>query len=288
MAEKKLTQAFCQEIIELNDERIQLESQLNKEQAEETKAEKKKEYHHSKLSWWEKRFGSWFFGNPFNVNDYKKSNKAHKKEAQDVNVVTSELNQVKDTLEKRIHDELMRLDAHYKARYEIHVKLEEVVEAGNRCKVEIDEAQIAVSSASSMEVLDLMSDNQAFSILSYVETSDAEDEVDDAKDHIQKFNKKLTSLISYMDGIKDVEFDGLGMEGLDLVFDFTLGKGFDIFSALNLTSLWSTDSKLEIAEEELEKILEALEPNLSESENELITYRQTVINKILEGIPLEE
>ena len=115
------------------------------------------------------------------------------------------------------------------------------------------EAADNCESASTMEVLDLVSTNKAFSAMSYVSTSDASDSVRDAK-------RALQDVIDALPNRADTPDIGEPDDLLDLVFDFSFSPSIDILSWLNMSALDDAASGCRRARDKLKGLHEKLLP----------------------------
>ena len=122
-----------------------------------------------------------------------------------------------------------------------------------RADRKLREAADNCESASTMEVLDLVSTNKAFSAMSYVSTSDASDSVRDAK-------RALQDVIDALPNRADTPDIGEPDDLLDLVFDFSFSPSIDILSWLNMSALDDAASGCRRARDKLKGLHEKLLP----------------------------
>lgn len=138
--------------------------------------------------------------------------------------------------------------------------------AGDNVLHEISEARSAISSAESMETLDMFSKNKGISLMSSMSTSTARSEVNDVGPAIASFKKELeyTRL-----KVNEVELDSVWTT-LDFVFDMSDNGFMDTFSSfMVLNSLGNTDSQLYNIAVTIEKIMQTINKDHTEIKEQL-------------------
>lgn len=93
---------------------------------------------------------------------------------------------------ERITQAQDRLDAASR----LHESNKRLVDMGQKALREISEASSSVSSAQTMEVLDLVTDNKGISVMSSMSNSSASSEIDDAKRAVKAFANALGIIVT--------------------------------------------------------------------------------------------
>jgi hypothetical protein len=161
------------------------------------------------------------------------------------------------TLE-RITQAQDRLDAASR----LHESNKRLVDMGQKALREISEASSSVSSAQSMEVLDLVTDNKGISVMSSMSNSSASSEINDAKRAVKAF---ANALGEHRDIVGSLHHS-MATEFIDLGMDFAgLNDGFDFGSVFSLFSLSSASSSLDKVESRVESLMPDLKRSASNS-----------------------
>lgn len=140
--------------------------------------------------------------------------------------------------------------------------------AGDYVLKEISEARSAISSAQTMETIDMFSKNKGISLMSSMSTSTARSEVNDVGPAINKFKKELeyTRL-----KVNEVQLDSLWTT-LDFVFDMSDNGFMDTFSSfMVLNSLGNTDGQLYNVAIKIEEIMKTINKDHAEIKSQLDT-----------------
>lgn len=93
---------------------------------------------------------------------------------------------------ERITQAQDRLDAASR----LHESNKRLVDMGQKALREISEASSSISSAQTMEVLDLVTDNKGISVMSSMSNSSASSEIDDAKRAVKAFANALGIIVT--------------------------------------------------------------------------------------------
>lgn len=140
----------------------------------------------------------------------------------------------------------------------IHDQTEEWGEAISRYRTvmnEIDEAQSAVSSAQTMEVVDMFSKNKGISVLSSISNSSASGEIRDINPAINSLKSQLEKLSESQPQLaKEIEVS----DTLDLITDLAFDFSFDFMSVFSYMKLSSAGSDLSSLEESLKPLGEKI------------------------------
>ncbi len=149
---------------------------------------------------------------------------------------------------ERITQAQDRLDAASR----LHESNKRLVDMGQKALREISEASSSVSSAQTMEVLDLVTDNKGISVMSSMSNSSASSEIDDAKRAVKAF---ANALGDHRDIVGSLHHS-MATEFIDLGMDFAgLNDGFDFGSVFSLFSLSSASSSLDKVESRVESLM---------------------------------
>jgi hypothetical protein len=117
----------------------------------------------------------------------------------------------------------------------------------------------ACSSASSSEMLDMVSSKKAFSVLSSMDTSSAASAIQEAKSALRRLSDTLPSKTDHVDiAIPD--------DTLDLIFDFSFDLGFDFMSMVNMNNLDTAASNCRKQAEHLHPLVDRLKAVASDAE----------------------
>ncbi|HBX0504643.1 TPA: hypothetical protein MFY73_24635, partial [Klebsiella pneumoniae] len=130
---------------------------------------------------------------------------------------------------ERITQAQDRLDAASR----LHESNKRLVDMGQKALREISEASSSVSSAQTMEVLDLVTDNKGISVMSSMSNSSASSEIDDAKRAVKAFANALgdhRDIVGSLHHSMATEFIDLGMDFAGLNDGFDFGSVFSLFS----------------------------------------------------------
>lgn len=155
--------------------------------------------------------------------------------------------------------------------------------AGDYVLKEISEARSAISSAKTMETIDMFSKNKGISLMSSMSTSTARSEVNDVGPAIEKFKKELeyTRL-----KVNEVQLDSLWTT-LDFVFDMSDNGFMDTFSSfMVLNSLGNTDGQLYNVAVKIEEIMKTINNDHADIKNQLDT-EQGVKNTFVENFRIK-
>ena len=155
--------------------------------------------------------------------------------------------------------------------------------AGDYVLKEISEARSAISSAKTMETIDMFSKNKGISLMSSMSTSTARSEVNDVGPAIEKFKKELeyTRL-----KVNEVQLDSLWTT-LDFVFDMSDNGFMDTFSSfMVLNSLGNTDGQLYNVALKIEEIMKTINNDHADIKNQLDT-EQGVKNTFVENFRIK-
>ncbi len=159
---------------------------------------------------------------------------------------------------ERITQAQDRLDAASR----LHESNKRLVDMGQKALREISEASSSVSSAQTMEVLDLVTDNKGISVMSSMSNSSASSEIDDAKRAVKAF---ANALGDHRDIVGSLHHS-MATEFIDLGMDFAgLNDGFDFGSVFSLFSLSSASSSLDKVESRVESLMPDLRRAASNS-----------------------
>lgn len=140
---------------------------------------------------------------------------------------------------------------------------------------EIDEAQSAISSAESMEVVDLFTKSKLVSVASSMSNSSAQGEIDDIKPALNRLKSHLEKLqLQEQATVQEIKISGV--ETLDLIGDLFFDFSFDFGSVFSLFSLGSTSSSLDKLESNLRPLRNQLDKAVSEHQN----VQDTFLNKL--------
>jgi hydrogenase maturation factor len=140
--------------------------------------------------------------------------------------------------------------------------------AGDYVLKEISEARSAISSAKSMETVDMFTKDKTISMLSSMSTNTARSEVNDVGPAINKFKKELeyTRL-----KVNEVQLDSLWTT-LDFVFDMSDNGFMDTFSSfMVMNSLDNTDGQLYNVAVTIEQIMTTINKDHAEIKSQLDT-----------------
>lgn len=133
----------------------------------------------------------------------------------------------------------------------IHNQTQEWEEAVSRYQnvlSEINEAQSAVSSAQTMEVVDMFSKNKGISVLSSISNSSASGEIRDINPAISRLKDQLQKLSESQPQLaKEIEVS----DTLDLITDLAFDFSFDFMSVFSYMKLSSAGSDLDSLERDL-------------------------------------
>ncbi|MAA93740.1 MAG: hypothetical protein CML22_07255 [Rheinheimera sp.] len=125
---------------------------------------------------------------------------------------------------------------------------------------EISEASSSVSSAQTMEVIDMFSSNKGIAMMSSLSTASASSEIDDASRAIKRFTDALGQHSKMVAKISDP----MNMEWLDLGFDLAgVDLGFDFSSIFSFLALSSASSDLDAASRKIKETLPGLKSQLT-------------------------
>lgn len=155
--------------------------------------------------------------------------------------------------------------------------------AGDYVLKEISEARSAISSAKTMETIDMFSKNKGISLMSSMSTNTARSEVNDVGPAIEKFKKELeyTRL-----KVNEVQLDSLWTT-LDFVFDMSDNGFMDTFSSfMVLNSLGNTDGQLYNVAVKIEEIMKTINNDHADIKNQLDT-EQGVKNTFVENFRIK-
>jgi hypothetical protein len=145
-------------------------------------------------------------------------------------------------------------------------RLAKMLKATRGCLSCVNDAQSSVSSAQTYETLDMVSDNQGLSALSYMQTSSANDHIEEVNAAVARLNRLLREEGQAVQG----ELAGVS-DLLDLVAD-QFGNGFDFSSLMNLSSLSSASSSLEDIETRVRQVHDGLDERYREVKQTINAY----------------
>lgn len=120
---------------------------------------------------------------------------------------------------------------------------------------EIDEAQSAISSAQTAEMVDMFSKNKGVSLWSSMENSSAQSEINDIKPSIQRLVNHLSQLQKQEEMVvQRIEVS----DTVDLVSDLFFDFSFDFTSIFSLMSLNSAESSVNRIESQIQPLGESI------------------------------
>ncbi|MFM5362272.1 hypothetical protein ACET98_14385 [Aeromonas veronii] len=152
-------------------------------------------------------------------------------------------------------DEMTRMEQDHKR----------LAELGERALRDVGRAAASVSSAQTMETLDLFTKDKGISMLSSISNNSANDGIHQAKQSVRRF----VDAIGEHQGLVSSLNHSMSAELFDLGMDFSgLNDGVDIGSVLSLANLASASSSLKSLEYQLKDIVTALNQTASSSEAE--------------------
>lgn len=146
-----------------------------------------------------------------------------------------------------------------------------LVDMGMKALREISEASSSVSSAQTMEVLDLATKNKGISVMSSLSNSAASSEIDDVKRAVKAFEKALgdhRDLIGSLQHSFATEFIDLGMDFI------ALNDAFDFGSVFSLFSLSSASSALDVLDSRVKTLMPDLNRAASNSADEYTRVKE--------------
>lgn len=155
--------------------------------------------------------------------------------------------------------------------------------AGDYVLKEISEARSAISSAKSMETLDMFTKNKGISMMSSMSTSTARSEVNDVMPAINQFKKELeyTRL-----KVNEVQLDS-SWTTLDFIFDMSDNGFMDTFSSfMVLNSLGNTDGQLYNVAMKVEEIMKTINNDHGEIKQQLDT-EQNIKNTFVDNFRIQ-
>lgn len=214
----------------------------------------------NELGWWDKLKSMWGYNRQVDEqkeavkrarNAIARTEREHK---------TNQVGCLREMLDLSIEASSRRAEIHDLARIfqtvkEIHQGNKQLVQLGEKALREISEADSAVSSAQTMEVFDLATDNKGISLMSSMSNMDASSEMDDARRAVKEFARAAQR---HQERIEALNHD-MTLEVIDLGLDlFDVTGWFDIGSVLSLMSLSSASSALDDAERKVKQMLEPL------------------------------
>lgn len=151
--------------------------------------------------------------------------------------------------------DLVRVQAQLDAATQLDQSNKRLAELGERALRDVGRASSSVSSAQTMETLDLFTDNKGISMVSFMSNSSASDDIDQTRRSIRRF----VDAIGEHRGLASSLQHSMTPELIDLAMDFSgLNDGFDIGSALSLLHLASASSSLDGVEYQLKDMVSAL------------------------------
>ena len=152
----------------------------------------------------------------------------------------------------------------------VHRENEGLVALGKKALKEIGDASSSVSSAQGMEMVDLVTQNKGFSLMSTVMNSSAGSDMAQAKRAIEAFANAIKQRQEKVEGLRH----DMTLEWLDLGFDILdIMPAFDVGSMLSLWSLSSSSLALDAAESDVKKMLVPLEKAAAVSQAEVRRLR---------------
>lgn len=214
----------------------------------------------NQLGWWDKLKSMWGYNRLVDEqkaavkrarNAIARAEREHK---------TNQVGCLRELLDLSIAGSQRRAEIHDLARIfqavkEIHQGNKQLVQLGEKALREIGEADAAVSSAQTMEVFDLATDNKGISLMSSMSNMDASSEMDDARRAVKEFARAAQQ---HQERIEALNHD-MTLEVIDLGLDlFDVTGWFDVGSVLSLMSLSSASSALDDAERKVKRMLEPL------------------------------
>jgi len=205
-----------------------------------------------------------------------------------------EIDVKRNTLKNNYINQLIMSDDTHHTKYEainervqlatdVYNTIHKAKKAGDNVLTEIDEALSAIDSASTMETIDMFTNNKGISLLSSMSTSDAKSQVDDVSPAIEKFKKELE--YTYLK-VNEVQLDSTWAT-LDLIFDMADVGFMDVFSSfMVLDSLNNTESKLKDVQKTIKKVMETVNKDYSEIKGQL-QDEQKIKDVFLESIQIK-
>lgn len=163
-------------------------------------------------------------------------------------------------VQKAVNEHPMAGDlVHVQTQLDAATRLEKshqhLADLGEKALRDIGRASSSVSSAQTMETLDLFTKDKGISMLSSMSNNSANGDIDQAKRSVRRF----VDAIGEHRGLASSLHHSMTAELLDLGMDLSgLNDGFDIGSALSLVHLASASSSLESVEYQLKEIVPAL------------------------------
>lgn len=170
-----------------------------------------------------------------------------------------------DALKKeKKHNYYLKENKTYQAMHNVSQDWQEALDLYNKVQEEITEAIDAVSSASTMETIDMFSKNKAISVMSLLSTSSAQGEIEDIKPSLKRLENKLETLAEknevFMKEVKVSDF-------ADLMVDLAFDLSFDFLSVMNMFALSR-------ASDDLEDLSKKLKPLGSKLSKQVKTYEK--------------
>lgn len=191
------------------------------------------------------------------------------------NTVTGHIKSLEEALPDSLVDLKIKHNHYYihdHTYYKIAGQKEQWESAKNqheRVLSQIREAQSAVSSAETMETLDLFSKNKGISVLSTLSNSDASSEIEDIRPELDLLVTQLKNLQQDTpDAMKTIKVS----DTLDLISDLAFDFSFDFMSIFSLMKLSKADDQLDQLEAKLLPLGKHLRENTSKFEDLRFKY----------------
>lgn len=153
-----------------------------------------------------------------------------------------------------------------------HNRASRLLDLAQTAHNKLEEARDDCESASTTEMLDLVSKNKALSLLSAFETSDAAETVKEATAALKALSQALPKRANA------TEFD-IPDDFLDLVLDLSIDPAFDILSFFNMQSLDKAASQCREASKKLAPLLSRLQ-KLNDETAARVTAEQATLHAI--------
>lgn len=174
------------------------------------------------------------------------------------------------------HSELKRLEADHATLLNIYKDAADIERAANGAISEVDSAISSLSSAQSMEMLDMMTKNKGISMMSTMQNFSASDAVTQASRAVQTFQLKLAE---HQRKWREFEHD-IGIELTDFVFDMLFDSDMlDVVGSLfSMMALSSAESDLRKVRAGLSELANKLSLEVSALWNSLKTHEALLLS----------
>jgi hypothetical protein len=208
----------------------------------------------AKRGWRERYLNGWFGGDRKLLLAYNSEKQLCAQFNQSAEKAIEVVKDIDKKVTETIDDHLRSTNASYLMIATIHKDIAEVKSAGDILERQINNALDALSSAISTEWVDLATNNNGISFLSYLENDSAREAVAEVEKALNDFRDKAKALKEQTEKIKEIDLKSLDLDNMDLVFDLAFDDVFDFMSIFVLDELEKAKENIDVLAEKIKPI----------------------------------